>query len=87
MLPAYNSGSETMNTVYMLKEYNKTNSQQKTRKRTERIYYIKQRLSGLIMAAIGIYVPFLLEGDATISLLVLPLGIFLLLTKEKIMTF
>lgn len=59
----------------------------KARRKAQIIYYIKQKLSGLIMAAIGIIAPFLLDGDATISLIVLPLGIFLILTKEKVMTF
>lgn len=48
---------------------------------------MKQWLSGVIMAAIGIVMPFLLDGDVTFSLVALPLGIFLMITKEKIMTF
>ena len=48
---------------------------------------MKQRLSGAIMAAIGIVTPFVLDGDVTFSLIVLPLGIFLLLTREKVMIF
>ncbi len=62
-------------------------TKQRIRQRTERLYYMKQKLSGAIMAAIGIIIPFLLDGDATVSLLLLPLGTFLLLTKEKVMTF
>lgn len=57
------------------------------RQKAERIYYIKQKLSGLIMAAIGIFTPFLLDGDATFSLIALPLGLFLMFTKEKVMMF
>ena len=62
-------------------------SERKTRKKAEIIYYIKQKLSGLTMASIGIIVPILLDGDATFSLIVLPLGIYLLFTKEKVMMF
>lgn len=62
-------------------------AERKARKRAETIYYIKQKLSGLTMAAIGIFTPFLLEGDATFSLIALPLGIWLLFTKEKAMMF
>lgn len=62
-------------------------AERKARKRAETIYYIKQKLSGLTMATVGIITPFLLEGDATFSLVALPLGIFLVLTKEKVMTF
>ena len=62
-------------------------AERKARRKAERIYYIKQKLSGLIMAAIGIFTPFLLDGDATFSLIALPLGLFLVFTKEKVMMF
>lgn len=39
------------------------------------------------MAAVGIITPILLNGDATFSLIALPLGIWLLFTKEKVMMF
>lgn len=87
----YNIGSEAIETVYTyeewLKEYNRREAKRKIRQRTEHLYYIKQRLSGAIMAAIGIITPVVLDGDATFPLVVLPLGIFLLLTKENVMTF
>lgn len=70
-----------------LKEYNRRETKRITKQRTEHLYYMKQRLSGVIMATIGIITPFILDGDATFSLVALPLGIFLLLTKEKVMTF
>ena len=91
MLTTYNNGSEAIETVYTyeewIKEYSRRELKRKIRQRMERMYYIRQRLSGLIIAAIGIVTPFLLDGDATISLFALPLGIFLLLTKERVMTF
>ena len=62
-------------------------AERKARKRAEAIYYIKQKLSGLTMAAIGIITPILLDGDATFSLIALPLGIWLIFTKEKVFTF
>ncbi len=55
--------------------------------KAEIIYYIKQKLSGLAMIIIGVIIPFLFEGDATVSLFILPLGVFLMLTKERVMTF
>lgn len=70
-----------------LKKYNRQEAKRRIRQRTEHLYYIKQRLSGAAMAVIGIVAPFLLGGDATFSLFALPLGIFLLLTREKVMTF
>ena len=55
--------------------------------KAERKYYIKQKLSGLTMTAIGIITPILFGGDATFSLIALPLGIWLVITKEKVMMF
>ena len=62
-------------------------AERKARKRAETIYYIKQKLSGLTMATIGIITPILLDGDCTFSLFALPVGIWLLFTKEKVMMF
>lgn len=88
---SYNNGSEAIETVYTyeewLKEYNRRETKRRIRQRTERLYYLKQRLSGAVIAAMGIITPFVLDGDATFSLIALPLGIFLLLTREKVMTF
>ena len=62
-------------------------SERKTRKKAEIIYYIKQKLSGLVLAAIGIITPIIYDGDATFSLFALPLGLWLMFTKEKVMMF
>lgn len=91
MMITYSNGSEAIETVYTyeewLKEYNRRETKRRIRQRTEHLYFMKQRLSGAIMVAIGIITPFVLDGDATFSLVALPLGIFLLLTREKVMTF
>ena len=87
----YSNGSEAIETVYTyeewLKEYNRRETKRRIRQRTEQLYYMKQRLSGVIMTVIGIVTPFLLDGDATFSLVALPLGIFLMMTREKVMIF
>lgn len=62
-------------------------AERKARRKAERIYYVKQKLSGLTLAAIGILIPFICDGDATFSLIALPLGLFLMFTKEKVMMF
>ena len=91
MRAIYSIGSEAIETVYTyeewLKEYNRREAKRRIKQKTEHLYYMKQRLSGVMMAAIGIITPFLLDGDATFSLVALPLGIFLMMTKEKVMTF
>ena len=67
----YNIGSEAIETVYTyeewLKEYNRRETKRRIRQRTERLYYMKQRISGALFA--------------------LPLGMFLMMTREKVMTF
>ena len=60
-------------------------AKRKVKKRAETIYYMKQKLSGLTIAAIGIITPILLDG--TFSLIALPLGTWLLCTRKKIMMF
>lgn len=91
MKAIYNIGSEAIETVYTyeewLKEYNRQEAKRRIRQRTEHLYCMRQRLLGVIMTAIGIVTPFLLDGDATFSLVALPLGIFLMMTREKVMTF
>lgn len=91
MMIAYSNRSEAIETVYTYEEWLKENNRRETKRRikqrTEHLYYMKQRLSGAIMVSIGIITPFVLDGDATFSLVALPLGIFLLSTKEKVMTF
>lgn len=62
-------------------------AKRKSQKRAETIYYIKQKLSGLTIAAIGIITSILLDGDVTFSLIALPFGIWLMFTKEKVMMF
>jgi len=91
MMITYSSGSEAIETVCKyeewLREYNRRETKRRIKQRAERLYYIKQRLSGVIMATIGIITPFVLDGDATVSLFALPLGMFLMMTREKVMTF
>lgn len=85
----YNNGSEAIEAYTYeewLKEYNRRKTKRRIRQRTEHLYYMKQQLSGAIMVAMGIATPFILQ-DATFSLFALPLGLFLMLTEEKVMTF
>ena len=74
-------------TLEQAREIIKEENRQKAIRKAEKIYYIKQKLSGLTLAAIGILIPFIVDGDATASLLVLPMGLYLLFTKEKMMDF
>ena len=90
MLPAYSKRSEAIETVYTyeewLKEYNRRETQRRIRQRKERIHCLVQRLAGAIMTAIGFFTPLLCD-DITASIIILPLGVYLLLTRERIMMF
>lgn len=51
------------------------------------MYFLKQRLCGFIMLVAGIICPIFLDRDATFSLITVPLGIFLLFTKQHVISF
>ena len=62
-------------------------AERKARRKAEKLYYIKQKFLGLAAVGIAIACPLLLDGDATASIIMLPLGIYTLFTKEKVMMF
>lgn len=78
---------QRLDTLHTYAEWKRIENRRKARRRANAAYYIKQKLSGLILAIIGIIIPFVMDGDATASVLVLPLGLYLLFTKEKAMDF
>ena len=47
-----------------------------------RKYFIKQKLIGLALIMCGIIAPVILDGDATVSVLILPLGAYLIFTRN-----
>ena len=51
------------------------------------MYFLKQKLVGLVLVGFGILIPFVLDGDATVSVIIIPMGLFLIFTREKIMEF
>ena len=87
MNTAIKLNTETIETVMTYSEWEKIHTQKARKRKAEHTYYIKQKLSGLTLAAIGIVMPILLDGDGTFSIIALPLGIYLIFTKEKVMTF
>ena len=53
-------------------------------KRESLLYKAKQKLLGVVAIAASIASPLLLDGNATISVIMLPLGLYLLFTREKV---
>lgn len=45
---------------------------------------VKQKAFGLFLIALGIVIPFILEGDATASVIAITLGIAATTTKDKV---
>ena len=78
---------QRLDTLHTYAEWKRIENRRKAHRRANTTYYIKQKLSGLILAIIGIIIPFVMDGDATASVLILPLGLYLLFTKEKVMDF
>ena len=66
------------NRLYTLDEAKKVLARETARK-------IRQKISGLIMLSIGILAPLICDGDASISLFVIPIGLWLLITREDVM--
>ena len=79
--------TEVFETVMTYSEWLKEYKRRTYRSRAERAYFLKQKLCGLVLATIGVIVPIVCDGDATASLLLIPMGLFVLFTKEKVMLF
>lgn len=49
------------------------------------IYYMKQRLIGFLMFLMGIAMPVFLDGDATASILLIPFGIYMMMSRQRLL--
>ena len=59
--------------------------QKREEEKKERFFYfLKQKMVGITLIIISILIPIINDGDATASLLFLPLGIYMLFTKERV---
>ena len=48
------------------------------------LYKAKQKLLGILAIGVSIIAPLLLDGDATASIVMLPLGLYTLFTRQNI---
>ena len=76
----------TSEKTYTLREAKRIINAERQEKRELLLYKAKQKLLGLLAITVSIASPLLLDGDATISLIMLPLGIYVLFTKKKVIT-
>ena len=56
----------------------------RTRKAQKAKAPVKQKLMGAGMLLFSLIAPFILDGDATISVLTLPMSLMLILSREKV---
>lgn len=74
----------TTEETYTLREAKRIINAERQAKREALLYYAKQKLLGVVAIGVSIASPLLLDGDATVSVIMLPLGLYLLFTKEKV---
>ena len=74
----------TSEETYTLREVRHIINAERQAKRELLFYKAKQKLIGLLAIGISIVTPLLLDGDATISVITLPLGLYLLFKKKKV---
>ena len=74
----------TTEETYTLREAKRIINAERQAKRESLLYYAKQKLLGVLAIGVSIASPLLLDGDATVSVIMLPLGLYLLFTKEKV---
>ena len=61
------------------------NTERKQREmRNRKLMIIKQKLMGVALACIGVVAPLLLDGDATASVFLLPIGLYLIISNTEI---
>ena len=73
----------TSEETYTLAEAKRIINAERKEKRGKILYKAKQKLIGLLMISLSIASPILLDRDVTISVVMLPLGVYILFTKER----
>ena len=73
----------TTEETYTLSEAKRIINAERQAKREALLYYAKQKLLGVVAIGVSIASPLLIQ-DATISVIMFPLGLYLLFTKEKV---
>lgn len=52
----------------------------------KQMYYVKQKLLGLLVILLGVLSASVFEHDLTAAIILVPLGVFLVFTKQKFIT-
>lgn len=70
--------------MYTLKEARRIIEMERVEKREVFLHKTKQKLLGILAIGVSIASPLLLDGDATASIIMLPLGLYTLFTRQNI---
>lgn len=62
----------------------KRDKERKAKRKEKFLYFLKQKLIGVVLVIIAIASPIMLDGDATASLFILPMGLYTIFTKERV---
>ena len=76
--------ARTSEETYTLAEAKRIIREEQSQKRELFLHKAKQKLLGIIAIGISIIIPFIMNGDSTVSLFMLPMGLYVLFTKENI---
>ena len=60
--------------------------QRESRQRQRRQYFLKQRLTGIFLLVFTVLAVIVTGGDATRAIITVPLGMYLVFTKEMVLT-
>lgn len=84
MRAAYNHGTEAIETVYTYSEWEREYKQKRAEKQIAIMQKVLQKLVGIICLLCAVACCVVFPEDATGTLLFIPLGLFLLLTKHRV---
>lgn len=77
--------AELLNNPALWKIFEDEYTLRKEEQKREKIYFMKQKGIGVIALIMSIIIPFVLDGDITASAIFAPMGLYLLMTKDKVM--
>lgn len=84
MRAVYNHGTEAIKTVYTYSEWEREYKQKRAEKQIAIMQKVLQKLVGIVCLLCAVACCVVFPEDATGTLLFIPLGLFLLLTKHRV---
>lgn len=66
-------------------DYMRYKEERAAKRKRKRICFAIQRTAGLIMLAISVFMPIMLDGDITTCIVTVPIGLLLLFSKEMML--